>query len=898
VGAGKRSSGHMGQAGPLAGHRLNINRAAVLLLCMCALLAAIPGLPARAAGDSEVRLLGRLPEPPAAKRVNQRIIQLDAVGRKMYYVWREATQKAHVVEYDLKQRIPQPMREAVVADFPTNTSSYLTTLDSRRRDLLFVDIWKAPSTTLVHRFDLKSFTIKETWDLTTKVPGFEAFGITYAPQDDRIYLIGDISLTELGHDLPATFFARPPVAPPTAIVALDAKDGSLQWIRPIPECLQVLSIAFVGGFIGRSTSRDALYFFCFSGGAVGVTFPGVTGLVRMSIGRSAKQADAVDFPIEFFPVSGAFTGSGPNAVGGVGMDHPTDRVFVQSLSTTTPGAWVFDGNISAWVGLIAAPDAADQFLAVNEGTGHYYIGSDPYAGRSRYLVVSNARMTPPPQGDVYRFSVGGDLFADAGSHRLFATFYDNKDQDYFVNVLEDNSPDPQPLQPVDYDDLTTDIAEGSGTVSTYSGSLNGFGARAFLVGGVGGARSFAQVDDSPYKPFLDALQQFFSAPVPALSPGDRGVFLSRVASVDLRNSGATASAQGAALDTLTDQDVKNLRILLETTPAKPAAQALVWPYPPAACLDGSSEPLNDDQAGPGGDAKATCDLAKSSSTASASFHPLVIGPLTIGASSFSAASGRDSINGAFTRATAIAKGIELALPGVGSLSIARVTAVSVTFAHGRPGTARVEYTRRIQDVTVSDANGKETFSCQASCNPEDVAAAVNDNLGVKVRMEVLPPEIVKTARGAFAGVEKTYRDYVGGLAQNNDNSRALPALQLTINNDSASKSRVMVQLAAIQASSIYGISLLPAEGLGSLPIPPSILPPIIGPPPIPPEVLPEVIVPRPAVRTVSRLRGAFLFARSPRDVAVVALILALIAGTIATAYRRQMLIEHLEGDNT
>ena len=58
-------------------------------------------------------------------------------------------------------------------------------------------------------------------------------------------------------------------------------------------------------------------------------------------------------------------------------------------------------------------------------------------------------------------------------------------------------------------------------------------------------------------------------------------------------------------------------------------------------------------------------------------------------------------------------------------------------------------------------------------------------------------------------------------------------IQLTINNDSASKSRVMVQLAAIQASSIYGISLLAEPGgdvgLGAIPpvLPPSVFPPSI-----------------------------------------------------------------------
>ncbi|MGH2725600.1 MAG: hypothetical protein ACRDKS_01355, partial [Actinomycetota bacterium] len=470
-----------------------------------------------------------------------------------------------------------------------------------------------------------------------------------------------------------------------------------------------------------------------------------------------------------------------------------------------------------------------------------------------------------------------------------------------IYVLDDKTSDPIQPRPVDYDDLTNDIAEGAGTIANYSGTLNGFGARLFLVGGTGGATSSAFVDESLYRDYLNLVQEMLDASLPALSPGDRGLILSRAAAVDLRDSGATASAQPAAPDALTESDLDTTKNFIATTPAKQAAEALAWPYPAAACLDGVGERQQVERTGPGGEANADCDLAKNSSTATATFHPVSSGPLTIGATSFTAESRRDPVLGAVTQSTAIAKGIELSFPGVGGLSIGRVTATALTVAHGRPGTARVQYTRKIQDVSVVDASGKETFACQATCDPEQVADAVNTNLGVKLRMDVPPAEIIATTRGAFAGVEKTRRDYIGGLAQNNDDSRALPAIQLTINNDSAGKSRLLLQLAAIQANSTYGISLLPAEGSGDDGGFPGL--PDTPPPPVAPPIGPEsgggvALPPQPRTNVTRGIRGAFLLARSPRDVAFVAMILAVIGGAIATAYRRQMLIERLEDDTS
>ena len=158
----------------------------------------------------------------------------------------------------------------------------------------------------------------------------------------------------------AAFPVRPPAWLPVAVVALDARSMGVSWIKPIPQCAQPLYEFAQGTFIGRSTRQDALYFFCFTGGigAGGTfTFPGGTGAIRLRIDPKGTQNEALSFPVEFFPISGAYTGAAGTARGE--LDRPSDRLFVQSLSPTTPGAWAFDGTISAWVGLIAAPDEFD-----------------------------------------------------------------------------------------------------------------------------------------------------------------------------------------------------------------------------------------------------------------------------------------------------------------------------------------------------------------------------------------------------------------------------------------------------------------------------------------------------------------------------------------------------------
>ena len=852
------------------------------------------GQPVLAVGPKPIQNLGELPRVPADKEVKgetlqRKIIAVDVQRRRMYYVFVRSN-VAHLVDYDISKTIPRPLSDSLVPDLSRNTGPYLTALDTRRQLLYFVDPYSDSSAvgTTLQVFDIAKHKEQSSWSIQASAPGFIATGIVYAPQDDRAYLIGRLSTQAFLEN--ASSVGAIPVAP-TAVVALNLKARSVAWIRPVTECVQPLSGLGTGSFIARSGIHDALYFFCIPSGLPSITVPGGTGLVRLTIAPNATQGQAVGFGVEFFPVSGSYFSS-PNA-GIVGIDHPSDRVFVQSVSTDTPGAWVFDGRISAWVGLIAAPDSFDYFLGINEGNGHYYITPNV----SRYIVLSNARMTPPPQGDVYKDLLAqGQVVTDPLTRRLFVGLQTKNVLTDRFYVLNDNTPDPEQDVPINYDDLTTNIDEGPSTIAAFSGSIDGFGARAFLVGGTGGAQSPVGSDLVNtvldfYKVVPKSIQEHLFTP--AVQKGDRGLYLANVAGLDLRDSGASSSAQAVAPDDATDSEYGTYVNFVASTPANAAADSLKWPYQAAVCLDGGGSPMNPKE----NNAEAKCDLSQDEASAATSMSALALGPLTIASASFDSTASRSPDTGVTTTTHALARGIDISLPPVGSISIGRILATATTIAHGRPGSAKVMYVRTIEDVVIKDGTGHVVYSCPSGCDPQQVADRVNTTLGAKIRMDVPEVEEISTPRGAFSTARKSLRDYLAGQAQNNDDSRAVPAIQLTINNDSADKSRIQVQLAAIEASSIYGISLLTEPPLGD-----QIVPPIsVNPPPIPPLPVPNqggggqgTVGNLGGGYSTRLLGGAFLLARSPRDIAIVLLIFAVIAGAIMSAYRRHSLIKHLE----
>jgi hypothetical protein len=208
--------------------------------------------------------------------------------------------------------------------------------------------------------------------------------------------------------------------------------------------------------------------------------------------------------------------------------------------------------------------------------------------------------------------------------------------------------------------------------------------------------------------------------------------------------------------------------------------------------------------------------------------------VSVASAGFSTNAVRDPGLGMVTKTTAVADGVEVAVPQAGELTIAKVVSEGTTQAHGRPGTTGASWSRVLEGVVVRDAKGKVVAShdrCvtdfqpggHGATRPDDCATmerTINDTLGTRVRFDLPSPEVIATPKGAFAGIQQPDAAYLQGqtvygqgtaFSDESLGQRAVPAVQIAVFNDNSGQSRLLLQLAAIQASSIYTISL-PSEG--------------------------------------------------------------------------------------
>jgi hypothetical protein len=780
-----------------------------LVAALCCLLMFVTALGSGASAavpktKPGLEILGMLEEP--ADSVPKWIVGTDEAKQRLYYIWRLGN-RFYLREYDLRPDVPRFLREVLIGDYSElsleSASPYNLLIDQKRDRMLILAYTHGGS--LVRIVDLNKLDVIGNWDLSTVAPGFLGMGMNYSEKDGRIYVVGNM----MGHgsvDIDTNVFATK-AATPTAVLALDADSSptsqpKLSWARILPECQQVLNTRNVGALIARGSSQDALYFAC----ARPEPWPGESGLVRIWIDPKADMTQAQEFKVDFFPVSGSYSNVNQDVglLGTAVFDQATNRFFMHSVAVATPGTWVFDGDLSAWVGFIAAPDYHAQYIGLDPSTGHFYSGASQNLTEatkddtSGYALVSDARGTPVPQGDIYGdMSFSSFVVVDPATHRLFVKAFPVhlglKGKESRFVVLRDNTPETQPIRPPDYDALTADIPEGPETTTTYSGSINGYGARAILVGGYGGALSVAGDD----------------VRIGELRPGDRGITTARVPSLDLRSVGASGTAQAYLPDSNTAAELQD-------------GAGQQWPWGPATCLDGSGDGATMEQSQSGGEARVTCDLAKETVRATASSKAISAGDFAIGSSYFDSIVQRDPKKGIVAKAFAFAENLMITIPA-GSLSIDRIEATAETVAHGRPKTNGAEWQRVLSGIEVRDGAGKvvqRVGECSSTAKQDDCAPVIqqiNDLLKTRLHIDLPKPEKVITPKGAFAGVQQTDRDFYQNRTMNNQGatfagesaSRALPALQVTLLNDTRQKSRLVVQLAALQTGSIYTISPAP-----------------------------------------------------------------------------------------
>jgi hypothetical protein len=420
-----------------------------------------------------------------------------------------------------------------------------------------------------------------------------------------------------------------------------------------------------------------------------------------------------------------------------------------------------------------------------------------------------------------------DVFADPGSNRFYG--YVPKEAlgltDQFSGrwvVMQDNTiSDPLPA-PIDYDALTSNVVEGPQTVSTFAGGISGFGSHLMWVGGLGA------IQRSLYVVYGGNTGDT------GINPGDRGAFLARVARLDVRDTGSSASAQSVAPDSGTQDEwdsrpATTRRACRDAaarsgsdpsgcTNVEPAAGQIAdtafepWPWSAATCLDGTGDKDLNNSSEPylGGDASVSCSL-KNQKTHARAVSPGIVtsdSTLSVGSSTVDATTVRDPNAGATTTITSEAHGILVKTPA-GTLSIAQVLAKATTAAHGRPGSAKATWDRHLSGIVLQTPDGATTRPPDCTNDGcQSQLLAINRALGEFARFDMPTAQLTQSPKGAFAGVQKSLTDYLQAINTQNDDTKAIAALQVQIFADREQKFRYVAQFAAVEATSIYTISAL------------------------------------------------------------------------------------------
>lgn len=751
-------------------------------------------------------------------------------------------------EYDASPTVPEfTGREVALgttSDLGVESSPFITAIDTTRNRLLVMSLSREISNVVV--VDLDDFSVVDQWNLTESVPGFLGKGITYDPDHDRVYAVGSL----LGVEINAGYPDRAVVA------AFDPRDGGAIWSRPVPECQKLANVHKTGTLIASSAHRPELSFFCRHQDAIGIgedvqSRSSPSGLVQLNIEPDAGALDAARFPVEFHRVGGIYT-SGKGGAGIAAFDRESDRFFVQSLSPKAPGTWVFDGDEDTWMGFISArpPDfGVVERNGFSPVTGHYYMIAvpgncgDPPTGECGYVQVTDGRTTPIPQGVRVENDINRDIVADPASSRIFA-----RTPDRSWIVLRDDIPPLDVLDPVEYDNDTDDVPESEDTFTFFSGTARGFGARARLVGGVESSGSAARVESAKgvlsLLLGLDRLQPVVQPLAEAgidedafnTSTGTRSVTTAEVTSAALGVAGSTATAQTAALDDGTAGDLDALQRRLG------AEDVALWPYTPVNCSDGRSEPEEaaDEDPVSAGASRASCDREAEETTASTSFGRFgpgdVVSVASSGVDTRLVRVGVDEPADAKVVAVetvATAEGVEVGTPDDeespgGSVSIGEVRSVARIAAGGRTGTATARWVRTLQDVVVRDAAGEVVAgpgSCVTVVDAEggeevdscaSIVDAANQVLHTTMQLQLPMAAVTATLRGAFAEVRQQDADHLRDSSVRDEADLHVPGLDLVLFNDGAEKSRMVVELAALQADAIYQITDF---GFGTLPDP-------------------------------------------------------------------------------
>lgn len=642
------------------------------------------------------------------------------------------------------------------------------------------------------------------------------------------------------------------------LVSLDATklgasdpSSALLWSYDIPSCssLPSWSTNLAADYLGIDPTGRTAYFAC--RGSADKSFSGSqvpAGAVTIDLG-AANPIDASSpdhFASSYYPQGAGVQFSIS------GGDQKRGLLFLTSVASVNK-QYVFDVAHRAWTGSVPFRTGANGNLwgsATDPSTGRDYV---VYA--QDFAVAVQAGQLPVPQGA--ELSLGDVIPNNAQppvieqrTHSLFidGSFTHTDGSPYpasdVIAIYRDIRDVPDDTAPDDPDALTHEVAITPDTPVTFGSFASAYGSRLTLVGGlhsspVGNAATIGPgLVLSEVCAFVPDPRFCFGAP--NTSDGSRTVTFGQVARTEMSNSAAKGdatsmteddgtSADGTALSSYNPaNDVWHHFAPGEAPPVPSAGDIAGDPsqqVSPATCSDLGGGATAQSTNG----AKASCDDTGQVASAAAAYPDQQTGgPIQVGYSASSTRVTHTADNQATTQAVAQARGIHLEIPNGPTITIGEVTATASSTAAGMTGTAKSEFTRSINEVTITDPTGAVVFSCgfleppesRQPCDPRQLTDAVSAHSPSPV-IFLTPnpddtPSVVGSPRGAQAEVIKSPYQYWNDYFTNADNGYEVPGLQVIMVGDQSQPSRVVLNLAGVHVES--------HDAIGLPPPPPPVLP--------------------------------------------------------------------------
>jgi hypothetical protein len=630
-------------------------------------------------------------------------------------------------------------------------------------------------------------------------------------------------------------------------------------------CGQLIRARFAPG-LTTSTDGSRMFLGCLSNRGV-VTLVGpnqgdVAGVVEVDLAAAARGDNSI---AEIRPVAGDFANGDTMAWPGI----PRIILIANGTSSTYK---VFDTTHLRYVGNIGI-----------DGIGTAAFGLDARTGRGYYLVdkglgVFDPLATPVSQGTVHDelapllgpFQRPFEVDSLSGRVLAITSILADGSQPY-VALLR-GAPPAGESAAVGVASGGLDVAEVPGkTESSRAADAGAIGADFRMVGG-------------PSSLLLNTTH--FDSRGLVAKAGTRVEQFGVIRGSRLANDEAAVEAITSRQDDATTGDLNNTKLAV-----------------PLTCVDFGGRPIHLTA----DSLEISCDLVKQRvfASSSASVPRMVISSPTLkydgvpaavqlrsASSSVTQSRGADGVSQ--TVADAAAQGIDI----LGVVQIGRVTAHATVTAHGRTGTAKVDYARSVSGVVV---NGVTV--CSAECPFAQVQSAVNQALAGRARIDFTPPAVTAAKSGQEADlVDDPYRHLERVLFDDvPDDVVVKPALEVTVYADETTPSRLIASFAAISGRQIYQIFSLDEDFPAGPPVtPPVALPPTIGGPGddlVPAVRLTDTTSPRtphaPSAtggllgQVVNGLRFAL---RSWHDLLPVAAVWALLAIPVYLSARRRLLL--------